>query len=68
MKSNIGSLNTLIDKSLERLFREIKERENRTPLQILQTFQDNERLLDLLYEDTVNSLNEIEYSSKNMSY
>ena len=27
MKSNIGSLNTLIDKSLERLFREIKERE-----------------------------------------
>ena len=68
MKSNIGSLNTLIDKFLERLFREIKERENRTPLQILQTFQDNERLLDLLYEDTVNSLNEIEYSSKNMSY
>ena len=68
MKSNIGYLNTLIDKSLERLFREIKERENRTPLQILQTFQDNERLLDLLYEDTVNSLNEIEYSSKNMSY
>ena len=68
MKSNIGSLNTLIDKSIDRLFREIKGRENWMPLQILQTFQDNERLLDLLYEDAVNSLNEIEYSSKYMSY